>query len=529
MKKHFKRAFAFMLAAILCFSSVSFVSAADAAFATPEEAVEQTVGAAVTTRAALVKAVRENLLARKTSFTISYDLPEGPTYDDDFFKYVFYDAASEYTGSAVEGDYLKWSIKSESHTFYYSNKGDFSCKNVVYRTTTAQEETLTNKVNSILSGLALTGKSQYQKALAIKDYVCNNVSHDEAGTSTAEENKTAYGALIKGKTTILGYAMAFYRLATMAGLECRILTSAPESPTHTWNIVKIDGKFYNIDVSFSDYTSGTDFFLKGEPTWNKLGYVRDEVFRSAEFKSRYPMSQTDYTIPEPAKVSISGAKVTTKSASYAYTGNPRRPEPTVTLNGKTLVYKTDYTVKYSNNTNVGTATITITGTGNYTGTAKGSFKLTRASIANATVKTKSASYSYTGSARCPKPVVTLGDKTLTLDTDYTLSYKNNVNVGTATVTVKGKGNYTGTAKGTFKLTRASLASATVKTQSASYKITGKARCPKPVVKLGTKTLTLDVDYTLSYKNNVNVGTATVIVTGKGNYSGTAKGTFKLVK
>ena len=93
--------------------------------------------------------------------------------------------------------------------------------------------------------------------------------------------------------------------------------------------------------------------------------------------------------------------------------------------------------------------------------------------------------------------------------------------------VTGIGNYRGTAKGTFRLTKSSIAGASVTTESASYPITGKARCPKPIVKVGNRTLTLGTDYTLSYKNNVKVGTAIVIVTGIGNYTGVAKGTFKL--
>ena len=57
--------------------------------------------------------------------------------------------------------------------------------------------------------------------------------------------------------------------------------------------------------------------------------------------------------------------------------------------------------------------------------------------------------------------------------------------------------------------------------------TGKAIRPTPVVKLNGKTLKAGTDYTVSYKNNVKVGTATVTVTGKGDYTGAASETFRI--
>ena len=59
--------------------------------------------------------------------------------------------------------------------------------------------------------------------------------------------------------------------------------------------------------------------------------------------------------------------------------------------------------------------------------------------------------------------------------------------------------------------------------------TGATLTPTPTVALNGKTLKAGADYTVSYKNNVNAGTATVVVTGKGNYEGSAKTTFTIKK
>jgi hypothetical protein len=57
--------------------------------------------------------------------------------------------------------------------------------------------------------------------------------------------------------------------------------------------------------------------------------------------------------------------------------------------------------------------------------------------------------------------------------------------------------------------------------------TGSAIKPTPSVKLNGKTLKKGTDYTLSYKNNTKVGTATVTITGKGDYAGTITKSFKI--
>ncbi len=138
-----------------------------------------------------------------------------------------------------------------------------------------------------------------------------------------------------------------------------------------------------------------------------------------------------------------------------------------------------------------------------------------------------ASQPYTGKAYKPKPTVTYEGKTLKNGTDYTLSYKNNVNAGTATITITGLGTYVGTKKVTFKITPIALTGGKVGSIS-NQKYTGQARKPSPKVTLNGKTLTAGTDYKLTYKKNTLPGTATAIVTGTGNYTGTLKRSFKIV-
>ena len=224
-----------------------------------------------------------------------------------------------------------------------------------------------------------------------------------------------------------------------------------------------------------------------------------------------------------SSVSLAKAAVTVKDQTY--TGKALTPAPTVKLDGAVLKKGTDYSVTYKNNTNAGIATVTIKGKAPYTGTVSRTFKIKPASISKATVSGLSAK-TYTGSAIKPAPVVKFGGKTLKSGTDYTVSYKNNTNAGTATVTIKGKGNFNGSVNKTFTIKPASIAKAKI-TGLKDQMYTGKAITQTPVVKLGTKTLKAGTDYTVKYAGNTNVGTATVTVTGKGNYTGSVKATFKI--
>lgn len=235
-------------------------------------------------------------------------------------------------------------------------------------------------------------------------------------------------------------------------------------------------------------------------------------------------AETDYS-----KLELSVAKATVSSlGSYRYAGTALKPSLTVQLNGITLTQDIDYSVTYSSNVNVGTAKVTIRGIGYYTGSLTKTFTITPASMAGASVNGCKAKYSYTGKAVKPVVQVVVNGKVLRKGVDYTVSYKNNKKRGAAAILVTGMGNYTGTVTTSFSIVRSSIKNAKVSGVKTSYNRTGKAICPKPKVKLNGVTLKKKRDYLVSYKKNKKKGTATVVLKGTGNYSGTKKIKFKIV-
>ena len=77
------------------------------------------------------------------------------------------------------------------------------------------------------------------------------------------------------------------------------------------------------------------------------------------------------------------------------------------------------------------------------------------------------------------------------------------------------------------LSRISISKASVTLSTSTYAYDGKAKKPGVTVKLNGKTLKNGTDYTVSYSNNTKVGTATVKITGKGNYTGSVSKTYSI--
>ncbi len=236
---------------------------------------------------------------------------------------------------------------------------------------------------------------------------------------------------------------------------------------------------------------------------------------------------------------VGSGTVTLPASSYVYTGSAVNPVPTVKQGNVTLTAGTDYTVAYSNNVNVGTATVTVTGKGNYSGTKTANFTITAKSLADSSIHSgmdddSDGRWGYLGYERTCD--LYDGSTKLKEGTDYTVVYTNNLNAGgTATATFTGKGNYTGTHKSAISMVARTLTAETTFALSfdeAEY--TGSEIKPKVTAVYdlhsdGVDTITLKegTDYTLSYRDNVEPGTATVIVTGKGNYNGTKELTFTI--
>lgn len=231
---------------------------------------------------------------------------------------------------------------------------------------------------------------------------------------------------------------------------------------------------------------------------------------------------------QPAQKAIADCQITLSSGSYVYDGTEKKPDIIVKDGSDTLKKDIDYTVSYEKNIHAGTASATITGKGRYTGTAVKHYTITASSISKASIALSKTSYTYDGKPKEPAVTVTLNQKNLTEKTDYTVSYSNQIKAGTATVTITGTGNYMGTATKNYTITACNIGKARVGLSKSSYTYDGKEKKPAVTVILDKKKLTEKIDYTVKHSDNTKAGTATVTVTGKGNYTGTVKASFTIL-
>ena len=224
-------------------------------------------------------------------------------------------------------------------------------------------------------------------------------------------------------------------------------------------------------------------------------------------------------------VSITSAIVSTIEDKI-YTGKEITPDITISYKGITLAKGLDYNLTYSNNIKAGTGKITIIGMGNYTGTKTKTFKIAKKNVDKLSINVDSTQ-KYSGTSLKPDVTVKDGNTLLTKSVDYTVSYSNNTKAGAGIVKVTGKGNYTGTIEKTFGIESLPISGATF-SKISNQEYTGSEILPKVTVKVNNRTLSLNKDYTVSGSNNINVGTATLKITGIGNYTGTASTTFNIV-
>ncbi len=211
--------------------------------------------------------------------------------------------------------------------------------------------------------------------------------------------------------------------------------------------------------------------------------------------------------------------------------------------GVVLEENRDYTVKFSNNKNAGNAKVKVTGIGGYSGSRNITFKIVGKPLTDeCRIELSKDSYVYNNTERKPTVKFFYGNMPLKNGRDFTVSYKNNTNAGEATVIVTGKGKYAGTMTKNFTILpkEAKNASKITVSNIADQKYTGEVIVPKVTVTVDGEQLVKGKDYTVSVLNSTRLtydlnkkkqkGTATMIITGIGNYKGTlTKRSFTVYK
>jgi len=185
--------------------------------------------------------------------------------------------------------------KQEGEAFYLGSSYFVSDKmrraHIEYRDDTdtfaEKEAALSNVEKEVIGGLPKS-EDDYDKVLYIHDYIVKNCEYVTG--EEASYNSTAYGCLVDHKANCEGYSKAFGLLAADAGLESvLVLGRTDKDENHAWNQVKVNGEWYNIDVTWDDTDDdGMDRklnFLCDDDMFGKNHYPRDNNFEIYECKA----------------------------------------------------------------------------------------------------------------------------------------------------------------------------------------------------------------------------------------------------
>ncbi len=263
-----------------------------------------------TSKVELLDAIRINMMTRKTEVSFQTTRSVMKSINMNILKAVL---EIDDTTTSRDADYLSllidsikqnWSVSYK--TIRYSNGTVKIVESpddpatlklqIQYETTLSQEQAVDIRLAEILKNLNLSKATDYEKVKAIHDYIINLATYD-----MTYQASTVYDILVNKTAVCEGYTLAAYRLFTDAGLDTRIITGTGNGERHAWNIVKVNGKWYHIDLTWDDPVSASGkqilrytYFLKNDRDF-KL-HDRDGEFKTREFLSNYPIAEVSYVM-----------------------------------------------------------------------------------------------------------------------------------------------------------------------------------------------------------------------------------------
>ena len=288
-----KRAAAFLLAVMLLLTGCAKPAV--------HYDVRRDLGIYFTNADDVIAQLRSAMRQRHWQITITYqshrdNMEELGTIVRELMEY----ALSE-TDSPEEGDYLRH--QSGGYKMQYTSRWEGEtchyeiCIRPQYYTTSEQEAQVTEAVYALLQGFGFSSTtSDYEKVSTIYDWVLTHVRYDEihAGNPQHHLKTTAFAALVQGQAVCQGYAVLLYRLLRECGISARVITgTAGEAQEyHAWNIVCIEGLYYNLDATWDSASGERTHFLLPDAAFTD--HTRDAVYADAVFTEAYPMADRAY-------------------------------------------------------------------------------------------------------------------------------------------------------------------------------------------------------------------------------------------
>ncbi len=177
--------------------------------------------------------------------------------------------------------------------------GSGSYYELVYRSSISREEAnaIDEAAMQVIDSLGIREATDFEKIKAVYDWLREEVVY--GGGETEYIDQTAYSALVNHRAICAGYSLAFCRIMEFLGIDAHYISGQgrPEATLgHVWNIVRLNGQYYNLDATWDAELDRYRYFLTNEETFSCGGtyHVRDAIFQRDAFMQKYPMSPDNY-------------------------------------------------------------------------------------------------------------------------------------------------------------------------------------------------------------------------------------------
>ena len=217
--------------------------------------------------------------------------------DDD--KAVFTVALVYYsmthTGDPKGGDYIHGQWNRIGYGYAVRSNGVQFKYTAEYYASAEQEAELDVKIKEVLDELDVYDATDYEKSNAVYDYLCQNITYDYANLDdeTYLLKFSAYAGLINGTCVCNGYAVLYYRMMLELGVDARYITGYGNGGLHAWNIVRLDGLYYNLDSTWDAGDTYYSYYLVPDSLF--YYHEREAPYNEEDFYEIYPMDTKVYS------------------------------------------------------------------------------------------------------------------------------------------------------------------------------------------------------------------------------------------
>ena len=183
--------------------------------------------------------------------------------------------------AAARNDFVGGHIAGHEMRYEYSKMDAIIKVEQRYLTNLAEIEAVKKWVAQVIEQNNVQSMSQYDQIKFVNDVIVINTVYSE---NTVASPHSAFAVAYEGKGVCQGYALLAQEMFNQLGIESKYIVGEVEGQGHAWNLIKLDGNWYHLDVTWNDPTPDrgnkvrygyflvSDRFIAKDHTWIQGNY-----------------------------------------------------------------------------------------------------------------------------------------------------------------------------------------------------------------------------------------------------------------